>query len=214
MNPATPTIPRALQEKLDALDREIVLLHFKWIYLKQLFGTEKHLAVVNATAPSAFSVIEEALFNEILLSLMRLVDPVGSKHQMNLSLRSLLEDIPDEKLRDQVAALEKQIREKVTDIKTWRDKKLAHNDLLRLLKKSDPVPPIQIFELTAAMQLVRKAMNLIYQFFSQPHVLYDQCVTQKDGNDLIFYLNYGLECWREDREKRNFDRARRLRSKT
>ena len=57
MNPAPPAIPPTLKEKLDALDREVVLLHFKWICIKQLFGSEKHLAVVNATAPSAFGVI-------------------------------------------------------------------------------------------------------------------------------------------------------------
>ena len=143
---------------------------------------------------------------------MRLIDPAGSNDKMNLSLRSLFEDIPDENLRKQVEEMENQIRDKTSDVKTWRDKKLAHNDLLRLLKKSDPVPPLQISELTAAMELVRKAMNSIHRFFLQPHVMYDQCVTQKDGNDLIFYLNYGLECWREDIQKRNFDRARRLRA--
>jgi len=156
---ATP-IPAALREKLDAIDREVVLLHFKWTYLMQLFGKEKHVAIINATAPSIFSVIEKAMFTEILLTLMRLVDSPKSKDQANLSLRSLAADISDPALRDQVQALEIQVRSKSEDAKIWRNKKLAHNDLLRLLKKSAPVPAIQISELTSALALIREAMNL------------------------------------------------------
>jgi hypothetical protein len=186
-----PPISSVLQEKLTAIDNEVVLLHFKWTYLIQLFGETKHLAVINATAPSIFSVIEEAMFADILLTLMRLVDPPKSN---NLSLRTLVADISDQALRDPIALLECQVRAKTQDIKVWRDKKLAHNDLLRLLKKSAPVPPIQISEVTSALALVRG-------HFFDTTVLYDQCITEKDGNQLVFYLNYGLECWAEDKEK-------------
>ena len=180
----------------------------------QLFGKEKHLPVINATAPAIFRVIEDAMFADILLALMRLVDPPKSKNQSNLSVRSLVADISDESLRHQVADLESQVRAKTQDIKVWRDKKLAHNDLLRLLKKSAPVAPIQINELTSALALVREALNLIHRYFFDTTVLYDQCITEKDGNDLLFYLNYGLECWTEDKDKRDFARSMKWRKKT
>jgi hypothetical protein len=211
---STPPIPNALKEKLTAIDNEVVLLHFKWTHLMQLFGTEKHLAVINATAPSIFSVIEEAMLTDILLTLIRLVDPPKSRNQENLSLRSLAADISDQKLRDQVILLEAQIRAKTQGVKHWRDKKLAHNDLLRLLKKSAPVPPIQINELTSALALVRDALNLLNRSFFDTTVQYDQCITEKDGNQLVFFLNYGLECWTEDREKQDFTRAKKCREKT
>jgi hypothetical protein len=210
----SPPIPSALQEKLTAIDNEVALLHFKWTYLMQLFGNEKHLAVINATASSIFSVIEEAMFTDILLTLMRLVDPAQSNNQDNLSLRSLIADIFDTTLKDKLTLLETQVRAKTQDVKVWRHKKLAHNDLLRLLKKSAPVPPIQISDLTAALKLVREALNLIHGYFFDTTVLYDQCITERDGNQLAFYLNYGLECWNEDKEKQNFARATRWRKKT
>jgi hypothetical protein len=206
----SPPISAALQEKLDAIDNEVVLLHFKWTCLMQLFGKEKHVATINATAPSIFSVIEETMFTDILLSLMRLVDPPKSGGQANLSLRSLAADISDPALKAQVEALEVQVRAKAQDVKIWRDKKLAHNDLLRLLKKGAPVPSIQISELTSALTLIREAMNLVHGYFFGTTVLYDQCITKKDGNELLFYLNYGLECWTEDKEKEDFARARKL----
>ena len=78
---SAPPIPPALKEKLEAVDREVVLLHFKWTYFKQLFSTEKGLAIINATVPSIFSVIEEAMFTDVLLSLMRLVDPPKSSNR-------------------------------------------------------------------------------------------------------------------------------------
>ena len=202
-----PLISSVLKEKLTAIDREVVLLHFKWTYLMQLFGKQKHLAVINATAPLIFRVVEDAMFADILLALMRLVDPPKSKNQNNLSLRSLVADISDKSLKDQVAQLESEARAKTQDIKVWRDKKLAHNDLLRLLKKTAPVPPIRINELTSALASIREALNLVHRYFFDTTVLYDQCITEKDGNQLLFYLNYGLECWTEDKEKRDFARA-------
>jgi len=202
-----PPISSVLKEKLTAIDREVVLLHFKWTYLMQLFGKQKHLAVINATAPLIFRVVEDAMFADILLALMRLVDPPKSKNQNNLSLRSLVADISDKLLKDQVAQLESEARAKTQDIKVWRDKKLAHNDLLRLLKKTAAVPPIRINELTSALASIREALNLVHRYFFDTTVLYDQCITEKDGDQLLFYLNYGLECWTEDKEKRNFARA-------
>jgi hypothetical protein len=207
-------IPESLKEKLDAVDREVVLLHFKWTYLMQLFGKEDRVSVINATASSIFSVIEEAMFADIFLTIMRLVDPPKSSNQPNLSLRALAVEIPDSDLRSRVEAIELEIRAKTKDIKIWRDKKLAHNDLLRLLKKSAPVPPIQISELTDALRLIRKAMNLVHGHFLDTDVLYDQCITEKDGNALLFYLQYGLECWNEDREKGDLSRARKIRRPT
>jgi HEPN superfamily AbiU2-like protein len=168
----------------------------------------------NATAPSIFSVIEEAMFADILLAVMRLVDPPKSSNQPNLSLRSLAAEILDPDLRSRVEAIEVEIRNKAKDIKIWRDKKLAHNDLLRHLKKSAPLPAIQISELTDALSLIRKAMNLIHGHFSDAAVLYDQCITEKDGNALLFYLQYGLESWNEDREKGDLSRARKIRRQT
>ncbi len=57
-------------------------------------------------------------------------------------------------------------------------------------------------------------MNLIHGHFFDTSVLYDQCITEKDGKTLLFHLNYGLDCWTEDREKRDFARARKLRKET
>src|SRR5262249_36575732 len=99
-------IPAPLKEKLEAIDREVVLLHFKWTYLMQLFGKEERLSVINATAPSIFSVIEEAMFADVLLAIMRLVDLPKSSNQPNLSLRSLTAEIPDADLRNRVEAIE------------------------------------------------------------------------------------------------------------
>jgi hypothetical protein len=209
----TLPIPANLQEKLTAIDREVFLLHFKWTYLKQLFGTENRVAVLNATASSLFSAIEEMLFNDIFLSLLRLIDPPASLNRhSNLCLRSVAAEIPDQALKEQVEGVEVEIRAKAGDIKITRDKKLAHNDLLQHLKKSDPIPPIQIKELTDALALVRQALNLIHGHFFDREVLYEKCVTENDGNSLLFYLDYGLQSWTEDKAKEDFSRAKTWRS--
>lgn len=175
----------------------------------QLFGKEKHVAVLNATAPAIFTSIQETMLTDILLTVMRLVDPPGSGERKNLSLRTLAADISDTGLKEQVERLEEQLRAKAENIKIWRDKKLAHNDLLRQLKKADPLPAIQVAELKSALALVREALNLIHGYYFDRVVMYDQCITEKDGNALLFYLNYGLESRREDIERKDFSRAKK-----
>ena len=213
MNSSFP-ISDSFRNKLAAIDKEVTLLHFKWTYFMQLFGKQKHVAIINATAPAIFQAIEDAMLSDILLALMRLVDPPKSLGHANLSLRSLAADISDVTLKDQIDQFEVQVRGKTQDMKVWRDKKLAHNDLLRHLQQGAPLPEIQVTALTSALSLIRQAMNLIHGHFFDTTVLYDQCITEKDGNALVFYLNYGQECWAEDKEKGDFSRAKKWRKET
>jgi uncharacterized protein (UPF0147 family) len=206
-----PSISEALLGKLTAIDKEVTLLHFKWTYFMQLFGKQKHVAILNSTAPAIFRAIEDSMLSDILLTIMRLVDPPKSMSQTNLSLQSLVTDISDATLKDQIEQLETQARDITQDMKVWRNKKLAHNDLLQHLQQGSPLPAIQVTELTSALSLIRQAMNLIHSHFFDRTVLYEKCITEKDGNALVFYLNYGQECWAEDKEKGDLRRATKWR---
>jgi hypothetical protein len=101
------------------------------------------------------------------------------------------------------------IKEKTKDIKTWRDKKLSHNDLQKALG-SFSLPPIQKKDLTDTLELIPRIMNLIHRHFSDTTVMYEMCVTSNDGDSLLFYLEYGLDVWEEDKRNHNVDRLHKL----
>ena len=208
MNKNIP-MPPALEEKLKAIDLEVRNLHFKWKFFSQLFTDPNRVKILNVTAASLFQSVEDSMLLDILLSIARLTDPPKSFKQENLSFENLIQEIPNGSLRAQVVNLLSEIKQKAKDIKTWRDKKLSHNDLQKALG-SFLLPPIQKKDLTDTLELIPKIMNLIYGHFSDTMVMYADCVTSTDGDTLLFYLEYGLDVWEEDKRNHNVDRLHKL----
>lgn len=56
-------------------------------------------------------------------------------------------------------------------------------------------------------------MNLIHGHFTDTEVKYEMCITSQDGDSLLFYLEYGLDAWEEDKQNHNVDRIHKLRKK-
>ena len=152
------------------------------------------------------------MLSDILLSIARLTDPPKSFKQENLSFENLIQEMPDSSLRMEVVNVLSQIKGKTKDIKTWRDKKLSHNDLQKALG-SFSLPPIQKKDLTDALELIPRIMNLIHRYFTNTTVMYEMCVTSNDGDALIFYLEYALDVWKEDKLNHNMDRLHKLQKK-
>jgi hypothetical protein len=202
-------MPPSLEEKLKAIDLEVRNLHFKWKFFSQLFTDPNSVKTLNATAASLFQSVEDSMLSDILLSIMRLTDPPKSLGQENLSFDNLIQEIPNGPLRTEVVNLLPLIKEKTKDIKTWRDKKLSHNDLQKALG-SFSLPPIQKKDLTDTLELIPRIMNLIHRHFSDTTIMYEMCVTSNDGNSLLFYLEYGLDVWEEDKRNQNMDRLHKL----
>jgi AbiU2 len=205
-------MPPALQEKLNAIDLEVRNLHFKWRFFSQLFTDPNRVKILNAAAASLFQSVEDSMLSDILLSIMRLTDPSKSMGQENLSFENLIQEMPNGSLRTEVVNLLSQIKQKTKDIKTWRDKKLSHNDLQKALG-SFSLPQIQKKDLTDTLGLIPQIMNLIHGHFTDTEVKYEMCITSQDGDSLLFYLEYGLDVWEEDKLNHNVDRIHKLRKK-
>lgn len=209
-------IPPALDEKLKVIDLEVRNLYFKWKFFSQLFTDPNRVKILNATAISLFQSIEESMLFNILLSITRLTDPAKSFPKSvgreNLSFENLLQEIPDSPLRTKVVGLLSEIKKKTKDIETWRNKKLGHNDLQKALG-SFSLPPIQKKDLTDTLELIPRIMNLIYGHFSDTEIRYEMCVTSQDGDSLLFYLEYGLDAWEEDKQNHNVERLHKLRKR-
>jgi hypothetical protein len=210
-------MPQALDEKLKAIDIEVRNLYFKLKFFNQLFTQlftdPKRVEILKATAASLFQSIEESMLFDILLSIARLTDPPRSVVRENLSFKNLLQEMPNGPLRMEIDILLSNIKQKTKDLETWRNKKLAHNDLQKKALGAFFLPPIQKKDLADILEMIPKAMNLIYRHFTDTEVRYDMCITSHDGDSLLFYLEYGLDAWEEDKRNQNLDRLHKLRKK-
>jgi hypothetical protein len=205
-------IPPALEEKLKAIDLEVRNLYFKLKFFNQLFTDPNRIETLKATALLLFQSIEESMLFDILLSITRLTDPSKSFGKENLSFENLLEEIPDNPLRIEIKNLLSQIKQKAKDIEIWRNKKLGHNDLQKALGDFS-LPPIQKKDLADILELIPKVMNSILGYFKDEEIRYEMCVTSQDGDSLLFYLEYGLVAWEEDKRNHNLDRLNKLRER-
>jgi S1-C subfamily serine protease len=68
-------MPDTLDNKIKAIDAEVLQLHYKWKYFKQIFGTNEKVALLNNTAQVFFGYLWNSMLFDILLSFSRLLDP-------------------------------------------------------------------------------------------------------------------------------------------
>ncbi len=204
-------MPDTLKNKIKAIDAEVVRLHYKWKHFKQVFGSDRKVKLLNETAPVFFGYLWNLMLFDILLSIARLTDPPKTKVKSivkeNLSFDNLVLEIKDASLQSQVSQQILALKGKMKAVKTWRDEKIAHNDLLRQMKEI-PLPTIQFSEITAALALIRGIMNVFHQQFNLQTVWYEVCFKHdpEDGKSLMYHLKYGFDASREDYAK--FDMRR------
>jgi hypothetical protein len=202
-------ISARLQKRLDAIHLEVCELHFKYRYFAQLFMDKQSLQIATATAPSFFGHIQNVMLHDIILCIGRLTDPAGPKSRENLSFYSILADIHDVSLHAEVCQIVSNIKAKTGAIRNWRNKKLAHNDLANALHDTH-LQPIYVADLEEVIKLTGNIVNIFYRRFRDMEVAYDECITSGDGDSLMFYLEYGLDAWKEDKRNHNIERLQKL----
>lgn len=204
-------MPDILENKIKAIDAEVLRLHYKWKYFKQVFGTNEKVALLNDAAPVFFSYLWNSMLFDILLSFSRLLDPRASCGQENLSFANLASEISDGSLKAELLKLISELNAKTQAIDVWRNKELAHNDLSHSLK-SATLPPIQVNDFTERLGIIRQIMNILHRRFSGHTVLYEECFASEpgDGNSLIFHLKYGFDASREDYRNSDLRREREI----
>lgn len=205
-------MPDTLKNKIKAIDAEVLRLHYKWKYFKQIFGSKEKVALLNDTAQVFFGYLWNSMLSDILLSFSRLLDPRASCGKENLSFKNLVSEISDSSMQSELSKLVSELNAKTEAIDIWRNKGLAHNDLSRALNNVS-LPPIQVNDLTKALGIIRQIMNILHRRFSGHTVLYEECFASEpgDGNSLIFHLKYGFDASREDYRNSDLRRCDEIR---
>ena len=130
-----------LGEFYSALWQELAWIHAKWAEYIALFGTDpSRIGMLNEAAPRFFRVIEDSLWEDILLHLSRLTDSPRSMGKDNLSVRSLPTIAALQGTAIPIDALVATAVAATEFARDWRNRKLAHGDLGLALGR--PVQPL------------------------------------------------------------------------
>lgn len=134
--------------------QELAWLYRTWAEYVALFGTkESRVELLNKAAPAFTRIVQDYLWEGVILHVARLTDPPKSVGKRNLSIRALEEAATDSDLKERVSVAVTKALSASEFCRDWRNRHLAHRDLNLALKRgAEPL-------LTASRQKVNEALT-------------------------------------------------------
>jgi hypothetical protein len=145
-----PKIPTELRETYSHLCGEVLRINEKLREYRELFAKdEKRLALLNESGPFLFFLIEQLFYDDLILSLSRLLDTAVSQQKKtpNLTLFQLVEKtkLCNLALAIKLESQAKQIKQDAEPMqKHHRNQRIGHNDYANAVAVIDPLPPVQL----------------------------------------------------------------------
>jgi hypothetical protein len=147
-----------------------------------------------------FRVLQNNLFDGLLLHLCRLTDQPVMSRRKNMTLGSLVPLIDRPELRREVEDLVKTAREKTEFARTLRNRMIAHRDLETA--RSPELPGGTLRDVRSALKSIDDVLNRIELEYEDSSCNYDlPIVDPGDAEALVACLQRGLTAQREDDER-------------
>ncbi len=187
------------EEIFNHIAQEIVdiRLHIKYLYgifIDRPEGRKRE--VLNEASPIFFNLAFELFYNHVLMSLSKLVDPPKQGGNENLSIKNLIEKLKPlpSSISSDVDAMMSQIEQALGNaIKQYRNKRIAHNDLVAKLQAGQ-LPRVTEQDLYLSIEGFEKLMNIISKHYLKFEREYDSNVScNNTPSVLIEIIRRGLE---------------------
>lgn len=183
----------------DVLKNELVWLYHRWATYKQLFGRSKHrIELLNAIASGFFFVVQESLYDDVVLSICRICDPPqtgrGKKAQANMTIRRLLQEVGkagDAELMNKLNAELADIEAALPPLLEYRHKHVGHRDFEVAVKKVSLSGPSRE-QVDTMLDLIAKLLNKICNFYGDTEWLFDALAVDGDAEQLLNTAKAGL----------------------
>jgi hypothetical protein len=91
--------------------------------------SQERVDLLNAAAPAFFHELQRMIWEDVLLHLCRITDPIKTMGHDNLTIMRLPNAIPDLALRAVVKPLVDDAGQKTQFARDWRNRRLAHQEL-------------------------------------------------------------------------------------
>lgn len=171
-----------------ALHTHLIELHILWQQYRQLYGSEPEIVhLLNRTSGLFFKIVQDELWDSVLLGISRMTDPPNSSGRKNLTLFSLPPQISDPSLRLQVEMLCEEAKAEASFARDHRNKRIAHSDHNYLADKSaNPLNDISRERVEAMLSALRKVLNLLNLHFCDSTTMYEMFVSTS-GADLLVH---------------------------
>lgn len=190
----------------DAMWQQLAWLHHKWDQYVELYGTANtRLTILNEAAPMFFRVVQDTLWDDVLLHIARLTDSPQSMNKPNLSIRRFPGEIDHEPTKVHVQALVDVALTASEFCRDWRNRHIAHKDLaLALNCAAIPLKPASRAKVKVAMQALDAVLNGVAHHYLDSETVFDQQGTARGAMSLLYVLDDGIKA----------EKARKVRQKS
>ena len=178
-----------------ALYEEVTSLHMKWGEFKKLYGhSREEIDLLNQIAPFFFRVVQDIMWDDIVLHIARLADPPVSSGKFHLTLRNLPPLISDRCLAAKVDRLVQDALSKSAFARQLRNRRLAHREL-ELALDPNAVSPLggNRKQVEDALAAVGSVMNAIYFHYLKSTVAFDYFVANQEAETLLYHLKVAAQ---------------------
>lgn len=186
-----------------ALSRELIWLYAKWGEYRKLYAhSPERIELLNGTGAFFFGVVEDVLWDDVILGLARITDKPVTAGKPNLTIQRLALMLPESEIAIQVKELVDVAVAKAASIKPWRDKRLAHNDLgLALEVSSELLPGISRQYIEDALEAVAAVLNHIQRHYYDTETAYNAFHAPTGAETLMGYLEMAVRADAQRRER-------------
>jgi len=174
---------------------ECVWLHLKWNDYTTLFGTKsERIDMLNSAAPAFFKLIQDTMWEAIILHICRLTDPPKSFGKENLTLQCL-PDLISIEAKPKLENLLNVAKDKCTFASDWRNRHIAHRDFNLVLNQSaEPLAFASRRSVIDALEAIGAVLNAVEFQYTGSTVGYEHASSHPGGAEsLLYVLRDGIE---------------------
>lgn len=169
------------------LYRKLVELHVVWQQYRQLFGKDDEtIRLLNRTAGLFFKIVQDELWDSVLLGISRMTDPPATGKNKNLTVLSLPPLIENDALKNEVEKLCEAARTQAKFAREHRNKRIAHQDHDYLTdRSSNPLSGVSRALVEDMLDSLRNVLNRLDLHFRDSTVMYQNFVDESGALVLV-----------------------------
>ncbi|MDP9120057.1 MAG: hypothetical protein M3O15_01620 [Acidobacteriota bacterium] len=175
-----------------ALRQQVAWLSLKWSEYLVLFGTrESRVILLNRASPEFALMLQNTLFESVVLNITRLTDSPQMGKKENLSVQRLAELVSNPETK---AAVGERVDEAISAsrfCRDWRNRHIAHSDFhLALEQEAKPLEPASRQGIQQAVAALDAVLNVMSQHYLLGPIAFGKF--NRGAESLLYVLDAGL----------------------
>jgi hypothetical protein len=172
------------------LHRNLIELHIVWQQYRQLFGSsEETIELLNRTSGLFFKIVQDEIWDSVLLTISRLTDPPETGRRKNLTINSLPGFIADPDLKEEIEYLCECSVERAAFAREHRNKRIAHQDYdYTSNREANPLSGISRERVEHMLDSLRLILNRLNLHFWDSTTFYETFIYADGARALVSKL--------------------------